>query len=46
MTDCDKILPTWGNPTDLSVMLDHEMAGVSGIKVLIGAVVEEKVGPP
>ena len=40
------IVPTWGNPTNLSVMSDNQMAFVGRIKVLIGAVVEEKIGSP
>ena len=46
MTDSDISVATWGNPTHVPVMFDHQMAGVGRIKVLIGAVVEEKVGSP
>ena len=40
------MVATWGNPTNVSVMFDHQMAGVGRYKVVIGAVVQEKVGPP
>ena len=48
MTDSDisVAVATWGNPTHVSVMFDHQMAGVGGLKVFISAVVEEEVGPP
>ena len=37
---------TWRNPINFSIVFDNKMTGVCGLKVFIGAVVEEKVRSP